>query len=35
MTVLRKTGENEPYEMYIAPLNIYENQVLTIDIQNI
>ena len=31
----RQTGENDPYDMSIAPLNIYENQVLRIGIHNL
>jgi len=32
---VRQTGENDPYDMSIAPLNIYENQVLPIGIHNL
>ena len=32
---VRHTGENDPYDMSIAPLFIYENQVLPIGIHNL
>ena len=32
---VRQTGESDPYDMFIAPLNIYENQVLPIGIHNL
>ena len=32
---MRQTGENDPYDMSIAPLNIYKNQVLPIGIHNL
>ena len=32
---VRHTGENDPYDMSIAPLFIYENQVLPIGINNL
>ena len=32
---VRQTGENDPYDMSIAPLFIYENQVLPIGIHNL
>ena len=31
----RQTGESDPYDMSIAPLNIYENQVIPIGIHNL
>jgi len=31
----RQTGENDPYDMSIAPLNIYENQVIPVGIHNL
>ena len=33
-TFVRQTGESDPYDMSIAPLNIYENQVITVGIHN-
>ena len=32
---VRHTGEQDPYDMSIAPMNIYENQVLPIGIHNL
>ena len=32
---VRHTGENDPYDVSIAPLFIYENQVLPIGIHNL
>ena len=32
---VRKTGESDPYDMSIAPLNIYENQVIPVGLQNL
>ena len=32
---VRHTGENDAYDMSIAPMNIYENQVLPIGIHNL
>ena len=32
---VRQTGEIDPYDMHIAPMNIYENQVLPIGIHNL
>lgn len=32
---VRQTGESDPYDMFIAPLNIYKNQVLPIGIHNL
>ena len=29
-TFVRQTGESDPYDMSIAPLNIYENQVIPV-----
>ena len=31
----RQTDESDPYDMSIAPLNIYENQVIPIGIHNL
>ena len=31
----RNTGENDPYDMSIAPLNWYENQVIPIGLHNL
>ena len=31
----RYTGENDPYDMSIAPLNIFENQVIPIGLHNL
>ena len=31
----RNTGENDPYDMSIAPLNIFENQVIPIGLHNL
>ena len=31
----RNTGENDPYDMSIAPLNLYENQVIQIGLHNL
>ena len=31
----RQTGESDPYDMSIAPLNIYENQVLPVGLHNL
>ena len=32
---VRQTGESDPYDMFIAPINIYENQVLPIGIHSL
>ena len=31
----RNTGENDPYDMSIAPLNLFENQVIPIGLHNL
>ena len=31
----RQTGESDPYDLSIAPLNIYKNQVLLVGLQNV
>ena len=31
----RNTGENDPYEMYIGPLNLFKNQVIPIGLHNL
>ena len=31
----RNTGENDPYDMSIAPLNLFENQVIPISLHNL
>ena len=31
----RNTGENDPYDMSIAPLNLFENQVVPIGLHNL
>jgi len=34
-TFVRQTGESDPYDMSIAPLNIYENQVIPVGLHNL
>ena len=31
----RNYGENDPYDILIAPMNIFENQVIPVGIQNL
>ena len=31
----KRAGENDPYDMTIAPLNIYENQVIPVGLHNL
>ena len=33
--VIRQTGENDPYDMSIAPLNTFENQVIPVGLHNL
>ena len=32
---IRQTGESDPYDMSVAPLNIYENQVIPVGLHNL
>ena len=34
-TFYRQTGENDPYDRFIAPLNIYANQVIPVGLHNL
>ena len=31
----QRTGENDPYDITIAPLNLYENQVIPVGLHNL
>ena len=35
MAFHKNTGENDPYDMSIAPLNLFENQVIPIGLHNL